>query len=99
VEEGDPELRNVLRGVFKLLPIVRCASEDIVCATQLLQVCQPLELWSVYDLHSYRVQPKVAMHRIIEQLQSTRNPRRAGCNSLRLGKYILWNVTKRVKKC
>ena len=49
-------------------PVVRSATENIVGAPQLLQVCQPLKLRRVYDFHSQWVQPKVSMHGVIEQL-------------------------------
>ena len=62
-----------MRPGKELLPVVRGSAEDIVGAPQLLQVCQPLELWGVYDLHSYGIQPEVAMHRVIEQLHRTQN--------------------------
>ena len=47
---------------------MRSASENIVRAAQLFQVCQALKLWGVYYLQGHRVQPEVVVDWVIEEL-------------------------------
>ena len=42
--------------------------EDVVAEPQLFQVSQALELSAVHDLHRERVQSKVVVHGVIENL-------------------------------